>query len=410
MEFIEDIKEEEYTNFVIKHKYSHFLKSYEWGQIAKERGFKPYYVGLKENDVLLATALLLKKTLPFGFTYFYIPRGYTIDYNDYQLIEIFTKHIKDFTKKHKSMYFKIDPDIYLHKIDSEARPIDNGDNNYKLVEELKKIGFKHLKLTKFFETEQPRFTFRIDIDKDISDIRKAYSKSVIRWIKQANKYGVKTNVGNADNVSDFVRLTKMTEKRQNFFSHDYDFYKKFYDLFNPKGYLDVLYASVDVNYVLKTIDEELNKIKDTNDEHKNKLLTMKNEFSKLDKSKPNIVSSYFNINYGDKSWYLYGANDMDYKLVYPNYKLFDFQIEYGQKKGMKIFDEFGTVGDVHTNKSVGGLHEFKKKFGGEYLEFIGEFDYITNKFMYFIFTKLVPIYRKVISKIKHKQVKNQKIN
>ena len=49
--------------------------------------------------------------------------------------------------------------------------------------------------------------------------------------------------------------------------------------------------------------------------------------------------------------------------------------------------------------------EFKKKFGGDYVEFIGEFDLITNKFMYFVFNKLVPIYRNIIRKRAKKKKK-----
>ncbi len=45
-----------------------------------------------------------------------------------------------------------------------------------------------------------------------------------------------------------------------------------------------------------------------------------------------------------------------------------------------------------------GLHEFKKKFGGDYVEFLGEFDYVTNPLMYFVFTKMVPLYRKIVKK------------
>ena len=55
-----------------------------------------------------------------------------------------------------------------------------------------------------------------------------------------------------------------------------------------------------------------------------------------------------------------------------------------------------------------GLHEFKKKFGGEYTEFIGEFDYITNPLMYFVFIKLVPLYRKPLKFFHHLKVKMQK--
>ena len=54
-----------------------------------------------------------------------------------------------------------------------------------------------------------------------------------------------------------------------------------------------------------------------------------------------------------------------------------------------------------------GLHEFKKKFGGDYVEFIGEFDYKTNHLMYFVFTKLVPLYRKIIKKKSKKAITNE---
>ena len=47
------------------------------------------------------------------------------------------------------------------------------------------------------------------------------------------------------------------------------------------------------------------------------------------------------------------------------------------------------------NNPIYGIHSFKKRLGGEYTEFIGEFDLITNKFMYFMFKTLIPIYRKI---------------
>ena len=64
MEFIDNLDKEEYTDFVFNNPNSHFLKSYEWGQASKKRGLIPYYVGIKENDKLVASALLLKKCLP----------------------------------------------------------------------------------------------------------------------------------------------------------------------------------------------------------------------------------------------------------------------------------------------------------------------------------------------------------
>ena len=84
MEFISNIDKNEYEEFVSKHKKSHFMQSYYFGEIKKTKNFKPYYVGLKDNGKLLCAALLLKKELVMGYSYFYSPRGYVIDFNDFE--------------------------------------------------------------------------------------------------------------------------------------------------------------------------------------------------------------------------------------------------------------------------------------------------------------------------------------
>lgn len=406
MEFVDNVSQEEYTDFVINHKYSHFLKSYEWGEVSKCRGLSPYYVGLKNDGKLVATALLLKKQLPLGYSYFYIPRGYTIDYSDTSLLNEFTNYIKNFTNKHKSLFFKIDPDIKLHTIDKDAKVIDDGINNYKLVNDLVDIGFKRKKLNYYFENMQPRYTFRVDVSSDMDVVRKRYSKTVFRFIKQGSKYDVDVRVGTRNDIDEFIRLMKMTEKRQGFFSHNYDFYPQLYDIFSKSNSVSLLLASVSLSHCLEVIHEE---IKNCSDQVKlQKLKNTENLFKSVSSVKDSIViSSYINIHYGNKSWYLYGANDLTFKDTFANYKLFDFQIEHAHNLGKEIFDEFGTIGNPMSKKSVAGLHEFKKKFGGEYTEFIGEFTYVTKPFMYFIFDKVIPLYRKPMRFLRHLKVKLQ---
>ena len=80
MEFLENVNEEEYETFVKNHKKSHFMQSYYWGEVMKHKHFNPHYVGLKKNGQLVATALLLEKNLKLGYSYFYCPRGYVIDF------------------------------------------------------------------------------------------------------------------------------------------------------------------------------------------------------------------------------------------------------------------------------------------------------------------------------------------
>ena len=98
---------------------------------------------------------------------------------------------------------------------------------------------------------------------------------------------------------------------------------------------------------------------------------------------------------------------MDYKNLFGNYAVYKKQIRDAKESGLDIFDVFGTIGDPNSKSHLVGLHDFKKKWGGEYTEFIGEFDYITNKFMYFVYIKLIPLRHKIINKMLRRKNKGE---
>lgn len=399
-----ELEKKEFEKFTSNHEKSHFLHSYAWGEVSKTRGLTPHYLGVKEDDKVVATALLLEKKLILGYTYFYIPRGFTLDYSNKELLKFISEEIKEYTKKYKSLYYLIDPDIKLHTIDKNGEEIE-GEKNFELVDYLKSIGYKHKKLNYFFEGNQPRFTFRVNTKLSEEEIRNNYSKSVRRWIKTADKYKVEAYTGKKEELKEFIRLMKITEKRQGFFSHSYDFYPKLYNILEKDNMIDLLLAKVNIEDILKELKSSL----ENNPDRKEKLETLINHYESLkENGNTQIVSSYITISYGNKSWYLYGANNLDFKDTFANYKLFDYQIMLAHNKGKDILDEFGTVGKPNSKKSGASLHEFKQKFGGEYTEFIGEFIYVTNKTIYLIFKTLIPIKRKLSKLINHTKVKFNK--
>lgn len=91
--FREDLGREEFNSLAVTKKSAvkaHFLGSYEWGEVSARRNRTPYYTGVYEDGKLVATALVLKRSLIAGYTYFYIPRGFTMDYSDRELLEFIT--------------------------------------------------------------------------------------------------------------------------------------------------------------------------------------------------------------------------------------------------------------------------------------------------------------------------------
>ena len=167
MKFITNIDKKKYDKFVKKHPTkAHFLQSYAWGEFSKKaRGLTPHYVGLVDkNDNLVCATLLLQKKLPLGYSYFYAPRGFVIDFYDKKLLTEFVENIKEYVKKYKAIFIKIDPDIIWKEYDYQDEEVLQKNKPQKVFDSLIDLGFKHLGFTKNFETMQPRYSFRIDLD------------------------------------------------------------------------------------------------------------------------------------------------------------------------------------------------------------------------------------------------------
>lgn len=412
--FLENISKEDFNAFAknnIDTVKTHFLGSYEWGELSRKRNATPYYVGVEQNGEIVATALLLEKPLIMGYTHFYCPRGFTLDYSRFDLIEFFSKEIINFCKSHKALYFKIDPDIRLRTVNIDGEVIP-GESNEKLVNFLTGLGYKHRPLTYAFETMQPRFTFRIDISGTMDEIESRYSKTTLHEIRKSEESEVIAYKGSRDDISEFIRLMKMTEARQNFYSHESDYYYTFYDYLDKSGMVDIYIGKVDIDKLKKRTLEELehnNELKDKLEanptrkaqkqlkEINNRLAALNKKITELE-SKPSgevVASSYLVVKYLDKYWTLYGANDMDYSKYFVNYAVYQKMIVDANAQGYKVFDGFGTIGRKNMDTNAIGLYEFKKKWGGELTEFVGEFDYIINKPVYLAYSKLIPIYHNI---------------
>lgn len=429
---LKNIEKEQFDSYVENDKTkSHFLQSLSWGEFAKiKKGLTPHYLGLvNEEDELVGATLLLEKKLPMSYTYFYAPRGFVIDYNKKELVREMTKKVVDFAKSKKAIFVKIDPDL----IKTQFNYLNEEKQNPQyetLFNTLKEVGFKHLGFTKNFETMQPRYTFRIDLNQPLEEIEEHFSKTTKQRIAKAIKLDTEVTIGTKNDVKEFYHLMTLTENRKDFISYTEDYYETLYEIFNgnPSSKATLFLGKVHLNKTIKALEKNL---KNINNQISilpidNLSKSAKAKLTELTKQKENInkeiekyieykkqygqditLSAHMIIEYGDKAWVLYAGNHNIMSETYVNYYTYYEHIKYCKNKGIKIYDQFGTIGDLSKDNPRLGLHEFKKKFGGDYVEFIGEWDYITNKPMYFVFTKLVPMYRKMIRKKSKKALKNE---
>lgn len=425
-----ELDTKDYDEYVRNHPTkSHFLQSYAWGEFSKkEKRLTPYYLGMIDSKKnILGATLLLQKHLPLGMSYFYAPRGFVIDFTDEKLLKEFSLKVIEFIKSKKGIFLKIDPDLIWHEENNNGEEVEPSYDCKKIFENLKKIGFRHQGFTKNFETMQPRYTFRINMNKSLEEIESSFSKTTKQRIAKAEELDTKVRIGNNSDVATFNHLMELTENRKDFVSHNLKYYESLYEIYNKTDKMNLFIGSVNIKEIIKKYKKEYKAVEQDLKEfdgveglsksaknRKNELLKKKeklerniaeyNEVYSKYNTEEIILNGHVIMEYGNKAWVLYAGNHNVLTSSYSNYKTYYEHIKYCHENGIKMYDQFGTIGDLSSDNPRLGLHEFKKKFGGNYVEFIGEFDYITNHFMYFCFTKLVPLYRNIVKRNAKKKI------
>lgn len=406
MRFVENLSVEEYKEFTSNHPKSHFLESYEWGEFCRRaKNQIPHYVGMKDDkEKVVASALLLEKKTPlFGYSYVYSPRGFLIDYNNKAYLKLFTNYLKEYMKKNKIIYIKIDPDIKYQEIDEFANPIEGKENNYELYKHMLELGYIHGGFYKLYQGNQPRYTFRINLQKPFEEVEKVFNKSFSKSIKRSEQYNL--IIDNKVRVKEFFDLIQSNSNKDDFDPHSLKFYEIFTEEMGKENNMKFFNASIRPKDLLNNIAKEITELEETlkvttkkQEDIKNKINRLKKEqeeFSKITEEEV-VVCSLICTYTKNRAWSLYiGSNDLA-NLTFAVTRCYYEAIKDAHKNGYEFFDLFGTVGDPKTDyKNLAKLHDFKRKFGDEYIEFIGEFDLVNKPFLYKILPTLLKIYRKL---------------
>ena len=436
MKFITNIPNERFNAFTSKHDKNHFSQSYEWGVFkSKSPDWSFDTVGLEDaNGELIAGALVLIRHLPIiKRPFLYIPRGFVIDFSNKELLKEFTNQMQRYAKSKKAIFFKIDPDIKFIDRDVEGQVIEGSTNNQELVDYFKKIGYKHLGFTQDFESSiQPRFTFRLSLKDSTKDLLKNCHSKTRYNIKVAQKKGIEIIEGTYDDLETFEEIMRVTGSRDGFLTRPLSYFQEMYKTLNPSGMCKLYLAKLNTQQALSSLEAELaitenlivqfenslaaedlnekkrQKITNKLGPEQNKLKNLRSQLDEIQKlyhDHPNgiIMSGIITTHYGNKSWYLYGASDNVYREFMPNYLIQWKALTDAKEDGYEIYDFFGISGNTDETDHLYGLYRFKKGFGGEFTEFIGEFDYVVNPFWYFIWTKLLPQFKKYKKRLRRKK-------
>lgn len=426
---LRQLTEKEFKKFADSHPQISFHQTIQWGKLKEENGWKTHLLGLEDNKKIVAGCLLLSKMTPIKRNMFYSPRGFLIDYNDYSLLETFTKEIKKYVKKEKGIFIKIDPYISYQERDINGNTVENGINNKDAFNNLTKLGYKHFGFNLMQDTLQPRWLFITKTkDTNVEEIMKGMDPKTRQILRKNERDCIRCREISEDELPLFKDIMQHTGDRREFIDRPLKYYQDMYNHLGKDGILKILVAELHTDELIKQLNDDINKntaekedkIKQ-HDEHPEKMNEKKyqakikeldNEVSRLEKKLEKIKD--LNTKHGDTITlggilFLIYQNEV-LSLVGGSYKDFmEFQSAYTVHfEGMKYainnnferYNFYGITGDFNENNPLYGLYSFKRDFGGEVVELIGEFDLIVNKPMYSLYKVAFKVY-KLLKNIKN---------
>ena len=396
----------EHDDFVKASNQTNLLQSSSWAHIKDNWGNER--IGFYKDDVLVASASILIKPLPLGFTMLYIPRGPIMDYTDKELVAFVLASLKAYGKTKKALFIKCDPMLLLRQAKlSEFDSAKDKEETLEAIKNLETAGASWTGRTQdLAETIQPRFQANLYAESyDVSN----FAKKTRQSLRTARNKGVEVQFGGSELLPDFAELMKKTEVRKGIHLRGLDYYQKLLATYPEDSYVTM--ATLNLTKRLETLQEQLDKTlsereKFTEKTRQSKVTNNQQTIERLEKeiaflsekkgtAKRDIVplAATISLEFGDTSENIYAGMDDDYKTYQPAILTW-FETASHAFERQKTWQNMGGI----ENGLDGGLYQFKSKFEPTIEEFVGEFNLPVNKPLYALSNLAYTMRKKIRSK------------
>ena len=352
-EYVNETNLDEYEAFVQGHPKGHFAQSVLWAKQKPAWDWKAIVCRDETGKIKGSIAFLIRKMPVVRKRMMYACRGPVCDLDDRATFGELMAAARILAKEEKAYVIKIDPDV--------------PSSNTEFAKLLTDFGFRTRDTGKNFEAIQPKYVFRLYLNgRSEEELMASFHQKWRYNIRLAVKKGVEVRICGKEMVPDFARIMVETGVRDNFATRPPEYFAAMLDNLGDKCRL----------------------------------------YMAFHEGQP--IAGTLAIHYGDKVWYLYGASSNEHRNLMPNYLLQWNMIQWAVETCSRVYDFRGVSGDLSEDNPHYGLYRFKKGFGGEFTEFMGEYDYVLNRLSYFIAEKGALAYKGVAAKLY--MLKNRKKN
>lgn len=413
------LTEDEYRKFLATSPMTSFMQTVELANLKKELGSIAHFVGVKNNNTVIAASMLLEDSSIFNKKMFYAPRGLIVDYHDRETLTFFTENLKKYIKKHNGFMLTIDPNV-IYRVRTSDGEIDHSNKaDDTSINNLLSLGYKHHGFDIYLNARQARWCYRFTLDEDYESKKVKFSKSTRKNIDFCIKKGLMVREGSIKDLDVMAEIFEITSKRRDFFSRSLDYYQKMYNHMGNLMTIYIAYLDPNVYYehtnglleeakqnyqiVLDKMEKDLvgNRLLSQKENALKQIEKYEKELEKADKfrkenPKGKDIGCLLSLRSGEEYLTLSSGVLAEYRSFMPKYLMYEHHIKEAYKEGFKYCNFYGITGDFDPNGKYYGIYEFKKGFNGNVIEYIGEFDLKISLFysVYKILKKLKSLVRR----------------
>lgn len=403
-----------------------YMQSAKWADVKKEWN-SAFYSGFDENGKRVLTALVMERHIPLAGKISYCPAGAVCDCENGELIKAFADFMMSEMKRNGVTALFYDPCVEL-RINGEKQA-----RGKKVHDELISSGFT-------LNTDASKCLYKAPVQLILplkapdgarltpEKLLKGFEKGVRYSVRIGAERGLTEEVYTIDDIKknpsvmhDFLDVMHDTSSRDDFVERSGDYCERLLEVFGNEG-MDIMLVYYDKEKDRLRQAERLARKAELEkalpDAPQKKLRGIKEELESIDKQTEHYetrvretandprericVSGGLTVHYNGMSSCLFGgARDLLRNELrsshYFNFKRICRSVALGNDLhdlGYVLLknvppDTDGTLGECVPQDNFEGICAFKKSFGADYIEYIGEYVLIADKIKYFSYSHLI---------------------
>jgi alanine adding enzyme len=389
------LSDAEFESFSLKHPQNNFIQSADFTRFQSARGQAVELFGVRRDGDLVAAGKLNYTTNRWGYKVCECAKGPLLDYTDTALVHDVVGLLKERATERKAAELRISPNLTYIARDADGAEHPEIVDNRPLVAELAALGLEHQGSDMNFANVNWMFIKQLDGITDAEELIMGTSYRTRKAIRKAEKNGVFLEQATLETLDEFYDALSTAGDEKGFFYREREYYEQLLRTTSAE-FTKLMTAKIDIPAYRKSITERLEaeaasaaelrrEVEETGSKKKaNRLKVVQDLVDSYERSLKDIerfpdsvgvatVAAIHFVCFGDEVVCVIGGTKQDYIYFNGATSLYWGMMLHALDKGYSRYNFYGTFGIQGQDEEGHGGYEFKKGFGGEVVQLVGDF-------------------------------------